>query len=134
MLNIPTLQHYKNVLLLNSSEPELFRQKRAMEMFGVADNIQAETNGISAMYYLNSDAPMPDLLIARFKKGEEGIVQFVKEYEQMPSQRKAKSRMVIVYDNECDEFEQLKHYRFLKEPLCVPELCDLKDQEEQLLN
>jgi hypothetical protein len=124
---------YRNLLLIDRSEIELHKYKRVIDMFGAAENIQAETNGSSALYYLRNAPQLPELVVASIDK-DPHFDLFVNEYEKLPFQLKLKSPLVLLYNTE--EQEQLKwnHYPMLKKPLCVPELCDLRNWSLRMLN
>ena len=93
-------------------------------MFGIAEHIHTETSGISAMYYLRNVARLPDLVIANLDKGGKNISAFILEFERFLKRKNKNSTIVLLYNKEKKEFNNLKQYRHLKKPLCIPELCD----------
>ena len=128
------MKQYKEILLLNSSETELSKCKRQMDMFGIAEHIHTESNGISAMYYLRNVVQLPGLVIANLGNGERNAINFIHELEKFLKSENKKSTIVLLYDNANKEYKQLKKYRQMKNPLCVPELVDENDWIDGLLN
>src|ERR1051325_2933167 len=118
-------QNCKNVLLFSNNHRELGLNKRAMDMFGFAEHIQAESNAYSALYYLAHANPAPEVVVASVGKNGKNAAGFVEEYEKLPGHVKAKSALILLYENENEGTERFRNYRQLKQPLCVPELCDL---------
>jgi hypothetical protein len=129
------MKPYKEILLLNSCENELYSYKRMLDMFGLAEHVQVETNGKSALYYLGSNVPPPELIIASLEVGEESVVDFVAEYEKLHWTRRKKMKLVLLYKELSLEFERLKKYRQFRKPLNVFELTDdNRPHEDRLLN
>jgi hypothetical protein len=123
--------NYHRLLLIDSSEIELNKCRRVIDMFGIAKRIQTETNGMSALYYLKHANPLPELVVAAIDKDVE---LFVLEYEKLPLPLKMKSPLVLLYSSESTEDDRWRNYPQLKKPLCVPELCELKDWSQRTLN
>jgi hypothetical protein len=128
------IQNCKNVLLFSNSHRELGLNKRAMDMSGFAEHIQAESNTTSALYYLVNADPVPEVVLASVGKNGKNAAGFVEEYEKLPGHVKAKSALILLYENENEGNELFRNYRQLKKPLCVPELCDLLKVERSTLN
>ena len=128
------MKQYKEVLLLNNSEIELSNCKHQMDMFGIAGHIHTETSGISAMYYLRNVVNMPELVIANLGNGDTSVISFILELEKLLVKQNKHSTIVLLYDEIENEYSGLKHYRHLKNPLCIPELVEETDQLEEFLN
>lgn len=128
------MKQYKEILLLNSSELELSKCKRQMDMFGIAEHIHTETSGTSAMYYLRNVVQLPELVIANLGKGDQKVIDFILELEKFLKKEKKNSCIVLLYDDADKEFKRLQHYRQLQNPLCIPELVDESDWVRGLLN
>ena|ERR1041385_5363749 len=127
------MKRYKQVLLLDSSEIELSRYKRQMDMFGLAGHIQTETCGVSAMYYLRNTIQLPDLVIANIEKGT-STIQFISELEQYLRTENKRTSILLIYEKEEKALKKLYRFKQMKKPMCLMELMDEQYWDETYLN
>jgi hypothetical protein len=128
------MKQFREILVLNSNENELYTYKRTLDMFGLADHIQTETNGTSALHFLRNTKQLPEVILASLEVGEQSVVDFVSEYEKLHWTKRQKMNLVLLYKELNEEFEGLKKYRQMRKPLNVYELSDDRPPEERFLN
>ena len=121
------MDRYQNILIINPDEKELINTMHTVNMFGLGEHVQTETNGISAWYYMQYAHCRPDLILVTLEKGEKTVVDFVEAFESLDFGKRMQSVIKIYYREDCIEFEKLSSFRFAKKlPARGPELSDPK--------
>jgi hypothetical protein len=128
------MKQFKEILIVNSCEHELYSYKRIVDMFGLAEHIQTETNAPSALQYLKNNQEPPRYIVASLEEGEQPMVDFVEAYEKLHWTRRRTTELVLLYRDFRNEFDSIKRYRLLKKPLNVHELTDNRPPEDRLIN
>ena len=120
---------FKNIFLINNSEPEMLSDKRAIEMMDIAEKVSFSNKGDEALMCLMQPGNVPEIIIAGRQMQDMDISDFLTRFADLPEWVSGfcKVYLLLPAPDPQKEEQDYRHYKLSKtmhRPLCVYEILE----------